>query len=174
VGVFGDWKPVDRSTPLRGDTEDSIDFLLDSTSSRWGSAAGMASGTTATLCTPTTPIVTSGATTWAAVGAPLAGIQLEQAHSRLAAYVAVSTGDPALAKLAWEAFEGVGEWLVHRRDFTLRRADVPHVHNPIDEVPSVSTNDAAQYGLAAIQNLALIADLGLDETASAACPSTRE
>ena len=94
----------------------------------------------------------------AAVGEPLTGIHLEQAHSRLTAYVAASTDDPRLATLAWEAFEGVGEWLVHRRDFTLRRVDGPHVLNPIDEAPSVSTNDAAQYGLAAIQNLALIGD----------------
>jgi hypothetical protein len=108
----------------------------------------------------------------AAVGAPLSGIHLEQAHSRLTAYVAASTDDPALAKLAWEAFEGVGEWLVHRRDFTLRRVDVPHVLNPIDEVPSVSTNDAAQYGLAAIQNLALIADLGLEHITSGEFSST--
>jgi hypothetical protein len=32
------------------------------------------------------------------------------------------------------------------------------VLRPVDEAPYVSTNDAAQYGLAAIQNLALIAD----------------
>jgi hypothetical protein len=94
----------------------------------------------------------------AAVGAPLTGIHLEQAHSRLTAYVAASTDDAALAESAWEAFEGVGEWLVHRRDFTLRRVEAPHVLNPVDEAPSVSTNDAAQYGLAAIQNLALIGD----------------
>ena len=50
----------------------------------------------------------------------------------------------------------MGEWLVHRRDFTLQRIEGPHVLNPVDEVPTVSTNDAAQYGLALIQNLALI------------------
>lgn len=95
----------------------------------------------------------------AAVGAPLAGIHLEQAHSRLTAYAADSMDDAELGALAWRAFEGVGEWLVHRRDFTLRRIEAPHVLNPVDEAPSVSTNDAAQYGLAAIQNLALIGHL---------------
>ncbi|WP_404434688.1 Tat pathway signal sequence domain protein [Microbacterium lacus] len=100
----------------------------------------------------------SAAEQTAAAGAPLQGIHLEQAHSRLAAYAAKSTGDAGLGALAWRAFEGVGEWLVHRRDFTLRRIEAPHVLNPVDEVPSVSTNDAAQYGLAAIQNLALIGD----------------
>lgn len=94
----------------------------------------------------------------AAIGSPLTGIHLEQAHSRLTAYAANSLNEPGLSELAWQAFDGIGEWLVHRRDFTLRRIDAPHVLNPIDEAPSVSTNDAAQYGLAAIQNLALIGD----------------
>nr|WP_314845176.1 Tat pathway signal sequence domain protein [uncultured Microbacterium sp.] len=93
-----------------------------------------------------------------AVGVALDGIHLEQAHSRLAAYAARSTDDPELADLAWKAFEGMGEWLVHRRDFTVQRVEPPRVLNPVDEVASVSTNDAAQYGLAAIQNLALIGD----------------
>ncbi|WP_318244815.1 exo-rhamnogalacturonan lyase family protein [Microbacterium pullorum] len=93
-----------------------------------------------------------------AVGAPLSGIHLEQAHSRLAAWAARHADDDELAQLAWRAFEGMGEWLVHRRDFAAQRIEAPHVLNPVDEVPSVSTNDAAQYGLAAIQNLALIGD----------------
>ncbi|GAA2976449.1 hypothetical protein JOD63_003371 [Microbacterium terrae] len=92
----------------------------------------------------------------AAVGEPLTGIHLEQAHSRLTAYAAAATGDDALADHAWEAFEGIGEWLVHRSDFVLRRIDGAAVLNPVDEAPSVGTNDVAQYGLAAIQNLALI------------------
>ena len=89
-------------------------------------------------------------------GHPLSGIHLEQAHSRLTAYAAARTGDEELARQAWEAFEGVGEWLVHRRDFRLERIEPPLVLRPVDEAPTVSTNDAAQYGLAAIQNLALI------------------
>ena len=92
----------------------------------------------------------------AEVGEVLTGIHLEQAHSRLTAYAAHSLGDDALADLAWEAFEGIGEWLAHRRDFVLRRIDGPAVLNPVDEAPSVGTNDVSQYGLAAIQNLALI------------------
>lgn len=94
----------------------------------------------------------------AAVGQPFTGIHLEQAHSRLTAYAAAQTQDADLADAAWEAFEGIGEWLVHRRDFVLRRVDGPQVLNPADEAPSVGTNDVAQYGLAAIQNLALIGD----------------
>ena len=94
----------------------------------------------------------------AAVGAPLAGIHLEQAHSRLAAFAAAQTGDQNLAARAWAAFEGAGEWLVHRRDFRLDRILPPYALGPVDEAPTVSTNDAAQYGLAAIQNLALVGD----------------
>ncbi len=94
----------------------------------------------------------------AAVGAPFSGVHLEQAHSRLTAYAANAMNDEALADYAWEAFEGVGEWLAHRRDFVLKRIESPYVLNPVDEAPSVGTNDVAQYGLAAIQNLALIGD----------------
>ena len=39
-----------------------------------------------------------------------------------------------------------------------KRIESPYVLNPVDEAPSVGTNDVAQYGLAAIQNLALIGD----------------
>lgn len=101
----------------------------------------------------------------AAVGQPLSGIHLEQAHSRLAAYAAAATDDAELAARAWAAFEGTGEWLVHRRDFTLERIEPPVVVRPVDEARTVSTNDASQYGLAAIQNLALIGRF-LDEPPS--------
>lgn len=94
----------------------------------------------------------------AAVGQTLTGIHLEQAHSRLLAFAAARTADGDAARRAWEAFEGVGEWLLHRRDLELHRLTGPEVLNPVDEVPSLGTNDAAQYGLAAIQNLALIGD----------------
>lgn len=93
------------------------------------------------------------------LGRALTGIHLEQAHSRLAAYAAARTGDMDLARLAWRAFESGGEWLLHRRELVRRRVEPPLVLNAVDELPSVSTNDAAQYGLAAIQNLALIGHL---------------
>jgi hypothetical protein len=92
----------------------------------------------------------------AAVGQTLTGTMLEQAHSRLAAYAAAATDDPELAARAWAAFEGTGEWLVHRRDFAIDRIEPPYVMRPVDEARTVTTNDASQYGLAAIQNLALI------------------
>lgn len=94
----------------------------------------------------------------AAVGQALTGIHLEQAHSRLTAYAAVARDDEGLRELAWHAFDGMGEWLLHRNELRIDRIDVPAVPAPVDEMPTVSTNDAAQYGLAAIQMLALLGD----------------
>ena len=93
-----------------------------------------------------------------AVGQPLPGIYLTQAHSRLSAYAAARLGGPGLAARAWESFAEGGEHLNHESAFTLRTIEPPHVLLPVDEAPTVSTNDASQFGLAVIQNLALIGD----------------
>jgi hypothetical protein len=98
------------------------------------------------------------------VGQPLDGISLIQAHSRLAAYAAARTGDPALARLAWRKFaldEGdqLNRNALQREPrWQLTRIDGPQVLLPVDEAAFVRTNDAAQYGLAAIQLLALVPD----------------
>ncbi len=92
----------------------------------------------------------------AEVGEPLAGIYLTQAHSRLSAYAAARLQDPDLAARAWESFSEGGEHLNHESAFTLRTIEPPHVLLPVDEAPTVSTNDTAQFGLAVIQNLALV------------------
>jgi hypothetical protein len=79
------------------------------------------------------------------------GHSLRQAHSRLTAYAAHALGDRALAKRAWDEFHG-GDLA----------SDLAQTTTPegIVEVPGVSTNSTAQWGLAAIQNLALVpADL---------------
>ncbi|WP_426505613.1 hypothetical protein ACPPVO_47850 [Dactylosporangium sp. McL0621] len=100
----------------------------------------------------------------AELGQALTGISLIQAHSRLAAYAAARTGDPDLAALAWHAFhEGVGDQLNTnplQSEPVWRTTSVasPQVLTPVDEAAYISTNDAAQYGLAAIQLLALVAD----------------
>ena len=91
-----------------------------------------------------------------AVGEPLAGIYLTQAHSRLTAYAAAKLDDAGLAARAWASFAEGGEHLNHESAFTLRTIEPPHVLLPVDEAPTVSTNDTAQFGLAVIQNLALI------------------
>jgi len=99
----------------------------------------------------------------AAVGQALQGISLVQAHSRLAAYAAARTGDADLAALAWRKFAlDEGDQLNRnalQREPTWKTTRITgtHVLMPVDEAAFVSTNDAAQYGLAAIQLLALVA-----------------
>ncbi|MBE1489556.1 exo-rhamnogalacturonan lyase family protein [Plantactinospora soyae] len=96
------------------------------------------------------------------VGQPLQGISLVQAHSRLTAYAAARTGDPGLAELAWRKFTLDENDQLNRNPlqrearWQLTRIDGTRVLMPIDEAVFVSTNNAAQYGLAAIQLLALI------------------
>ncbi|QFZ21465.1 exo-rhamnogalacturonan lyase family protein [Saccharothrix syringae] len=81
-----------------------------------------------------------------------------QMHSRLTAYAAARTGDAALARRAWDEFfagqDGYGPGLPWRST----RVGGADALRPVDEAVFVSTNASAQYGLAAIQNLALIGD----------------
>ncbi|MDC7685316.1 Tat pathway signal sequence domain protein, partial [Asticcacaulis sp. BYS171W] len=83
---------------------------------------------------------------------------LLEGHSRLTAYAAYHERDKALALRAWD------EFFREKRDLTKRptRMSGPSVLRPIDEDPLLSTNGTAQWGLAAIQNMALIGDT-LDE-----------
>ncbi|TDD10880.1 Tat pathway signal sequence domain protein [Nonomuraea deserti] len=100
----------------------------------------------------------------AEVGRRLSGISLIQAHSRLTAYAAARTGDAGLAAWAWRKFRlGEGDQLnrnplQHQENWELTLVDGPGVPSPVREAPFVSTNSAAQYGLAAIGNLALIGE----------------
>ncbi|THV29474.1 Tat pathway signal sequence domain protein [Glycomyces paridis] len=91
----------------------------------------------------------------AELGAPLSGIHLEQAHSRLAAYAANRLGDDALADLAWDAYYSGGEFMGEAA-FIAVRVLPPEVLAPVEEARTLWTNDAAQCSLATIQNLALI------------------
>jgi hypothetical protein len=85
-------------------------------------------------------------------------IGFRQMHSRLTAYAAARTGDDALARRAWDEFfagqDGYGPGLPWRST----RVEGPNALRPVDEAAFVSTNASAQYGLAAIQNLALVGD----------------
>ncbi|MFI7442488.1 exo-rhamnogalacturonan lyase family protein [Nonomuraea indica] len=104
----------------------------------------------------------------AEVGQALRGISLVQAHSRLAAYASARSADPGqaavLAARAWRKFRLDEDDQLNRNelqrepDWRLTRVAGPHVLAPVEEAAFVSTNDAAQYGLAAIQNLALVRD----------------
>jgi len=76
-------------------------------------------------------------------------------HSRLTAYVAWKRKDPELARRAWQEFSGGKR---PYPPFVATRVAGAAVLNPVTEVPWATTNDTAQWGLAAIQNLALIGD----------------
>ncbi|PSJ38990.1 exo-rhamnogalacturonan lyase family protein [Allosphingosinicella deserti] len=84
------------------------------------------------------------------------GRNLKEGHSRLTAFAARHLGDPALARRAWAEFfpgeAGLGMGIA------ARKVDGPAVLKPVAEAPKVSTNATAQWGLAAIQNLALVGD----------------
>ncbi len=76
-------------------------------------------------------------------------------NSRMTAYAAWKRKDPELARRAWREFASVKR---PYPAFAPTRVAGPAVLNPVMEVPFVTTNDTAQWGLAAIQNLALIGD----------------
>jgi hypothetical protein len=75
---------------------------------------------------------------------------LRVGHSRLTAYAAWRRKDEALARRAWrEFFSG------HTPPLRPAAVKGPDVLIPVSEAAWVSTNDSAQWGLAAIQNLAM-------------------
>jgi len=94
------------------------------------------------------------------LGQSINNLTLRQGHSRLTAFAAKTKGDAALAQRAWrEFFGGEGsEGRGARPRLEVRRVDGPAVLQPVDEAAFISTNGTAQWGLAAIQNLALAAD----------------
>jgi len=94
----------------------------------------------------------------AMTGAAGRGRNLKQGHSRLTAYAARELRSPALARRAAEEFLGGEAGLRLGAMDRQRRIDGPAVLKPIDESAQVSTNAAAQWGLAAIQDLALVGD----------------
>jgi hypothetical protein len=103
----------------------------------------------------------------ALLGRAPGGHNLGDAHSRLTAYAAKQENDHALALRAWSEFFGKagregGDLMVSQT----RRIAGAAVLRPIDEDSVVSTNAAAQWSLAAIQNLALIGG-SLEEAAAA-------
>lgn len=81
---------------------------------------------------------------------------LSVGHSRLTAYAARQRQDPALARRAWQEF--LSDKRFGGQPLKTQRVAGPLALNPVDEAPWISTNDTAQWGLAAIQNLALVGD----------------
>ncbi|WP_415136394.1 Tat pathway signal sequence domain protein [Microbacterium sp.] len=82
---------------------------------------------------------------------------LRQACSRGTAYAASQLDDSALAARAWQEFRTGHAGYPESLAFTSTRIEGPAVLNPIDEAP-FATNSSAQYGLAAIQCIALVGD----------------
>jgi hypothetical protein len=88
-------------------------------------------------------------------GAYFGNLILRQGHARLTAYAAVRLNSDDLAARAWREFftgDGYGPALPWKSE------KVTSTLNPTETAAWVSTNTTALYGLAAIQNLALVGD----------------
>ncbi|MDT0316856.1 exo-rhamnogalacturonan lyase family protein [Streptomyces millisiae] len=90
-------------------------------------------------------------------GSSWGSLNLRQAYSRATAYAAVRLDDAALAERAWRELRTGHAGYPEDHDFTAERVEGPAVLNPVDEA-RLGTNASAQYGLAAIQCLALVGD----------------
>ncbi|GGY77062.1 hypothetical protein GCM10010300_21190 [Streptomyces olivaceoviridis] len=80
-----------------------------------------------------------------------------QGHSPLDAYAAVQTGDAALAKRAWAEFYG-SDGYTESSPWKTGKLTGPATPVEGSEAAWVSTDDTALYGLAAIEDLALLGD----------------
>ncbi|KAF4122017.1 hypothetical protein GMORB2_7610 [Geosmithia morbida] len=88
-------------------------------------------------------------------GEAFAKSSLLQGHSRLSAFYYSQTGNTTVGERAWtEFYSNQTDSLVPNSTWTSERITAPYVPVPVDEATWVSTNSAAQFGLAAIQNLA--------------------
>jgi hypothetical protein len=85
---------------------------------------------------------------------------LRAPHSRLTAFAAANLASPEIAKRAWQEFNTTQEFarLWSGKPGAVLTVDAPQVLNPVEEAPWLSTNDASQWALAAMQNLALISE----------------
>jgi hypothetical protein len=96
----------------------------------------------------------------AELGESLGDLNLGQGHARLTAYAASRKRDPELARRAWTEFYAGRAGFAPDQSWETRQISGPAVMNPVDEAAWVSTNAAAQWGLAAIECLAFVGDLG--------------
>ncbi|MEO0055599.1 MAG: hypothetical protein RLZZ50_1546, partial [Verrucomicrobiota bacterium] len=94
----------------------------------------------------------------AAVGSDFGKLNLAQAHARLTAYAAAITKDPALTDRAWKEFFAGGAGFGVRDSHRSTRVSGPASLNPVDESFALNTNATSQWGLTAIQMLALAGD----------------
>ncbi len=94
----------------------------------------------------------------AAVGADFGKLNLREAHARLTAYAAAKKNDPALAARAWTEFYGGEAGHGMKKALKSTRVSGPASLNPVDENFALNTNASSQWGLTAIQMLALVGD----------------
>jgi len=80
---------------------------------------------------------------------------LQQGHARLTAYAAYMTGSARLAARAWEEFYSGENGIRRREPLSVQRIEGAQVLRRVDEARFISTNAVAQWGLSAIQCLAL-------------------
>ncbi|MCI3244358.1 exo-rhamnogalacturonan lyase family protein [Streptomyces spinosisporus] len=90
-------------------------------------------------------------------GTDFGSLLLFQGHSRLDAYAAVRTGDAKLATRAWTKFYD-SDGYKESSPWTTQKLSGPVALVAGEEAAWVSSNDTALYGLAAIENLALLGD----------------
>ncbi|MEW2120382.1 Tat pathway signal sequence domain protein [Streptomyces sp. NPDC005474] len=88
-------------------------------------------------------------------GSNFGTLLLFQGHSRLDAYAAVQTGDAKLATRAWDKFYN-SDGYKESAPWKTEQVSGPVALVPGSEATWVSSNDTALYGLAAIENLALL------------------
>ncbi|SDT28250.1 exo-rhamnogalacturonan lyase family protein [Actinoplanes derwentensis] len=88
-------------------------------------------------------------------GTHFGNLILKQGHSRLTAYAYTRIGDATLAARAWQEFVATDGY-TDASPWVTTRMQGPEVLNPVDDAAWVDTNTTALYGLAAIQNLALL------------------
>jgi hypothetical protein len=90
------------------------------------------------------------------LGNDLGPLNLGQGHARLTAYAAYRLRDRELAARAWREFFAGRAGFGPNQVFAAQKVEPPKVLHSVDEAVWVSTNSAAQWGLAAIECLALI------------------
>lgn len=88
-------------------------------------------------------------------GVSFGSLNLYQAHTRLAAYFAKEMGNATVATRAWRDFFKT-DGLLPGAPWNTTHVSGADALIAVDEASWFATNDVAQYGLAAIQNLALI------------------
>lgn len=88
------------------------------------------------------------------LGESLGGLNLQQGHARLTAYAAHRNRDAKLAERAWREFAAGEAGFPATLQFTTREVAPLEALHRIVEAPWLSTNSAAQWGLAAIRCLA--------------------